>query len=309
MENNGAPWSDPTSQPPSDPFTAPPAPGPYGPPPAPQPAWQGYGPPQPLQQPPPAPAKKSSTKWIIALVATIGVLAVGCFGAVGWGVFQAARNASDTPSRPEGYAPRGEVPFLNEPSSAPPTTTAPQLPVGVTGSVPAGSKASTAKIKKPEDLEKVCDRWYFPKAPKYTTALSPHPISISVRDRKDLPYRTTKGYVGIPYDAPPTIKAAWEGKDASKVQLVACVDLYTTSTPKVKTCPIDKPKPSKITMKEGRYKLSLYEVATRRKLYETKLTGENESCPLFIFVGNDNNVYSSLEDRQLTDTLERFVER
>ena len=309
MENNGAPWPDPTGQPPSDPFTAPPVHNPYVTPATPQqpppPGWPGYGP--PLQQAP-AP-KKSKTKWIIAIVATVGVLAVACFGGIAYAVVRAANKASEAAALSEGYEPPGENPFLGEPSSAPPTTNPPQVPQGVTGSVPSGSKASTTKIKKPEDLEKVCDRWYFPKAPKYTTAVSPHPISISVRDRLDLPYRTTKGYVGIPYDAPPAIKAAWEGKDASKVQLMACVDLVTTKTSKVKTCPIDKPKPSKITMKEGRYKLSLYEVATRRKLYETKLTGENESCPLFIFVGNDNNVYSTLEDRQLTDALERFVEQ
>ena len=348
MENNGTPWSDPTAQPggsqppppgqpfPGQPYSGQPSSGqplpgqplhgqplsgpplsgqpfagqPFAGPPPPgqpgQPAWPGYG------QPPPAPpAKKSPAKWIIALVAVLGVLAVGCFGAVAFGVVKAARNAESKAgtSPSEGYAPPGEQPFLTEPSSAPPTTNPPQTPVGVTGSVPAGSKASSTKVKKSEDFERVCDRWYFPKQPKYSTALSPHPIAISVRDRKDLPYRTNKGYVGIPYDAPPAIKNAWEPKDPTKVQLVACVDLVTTDTAKVKTCPIDKPKPSKITMKEGRYRLQVYEAATRRKIFDTKLTGENETCPLFIFIGNDRNVYSALEDRQLTEALERFVEQ
>ncbi|GLY97136.1 hypothetical protein [Actinoplanes sp. NBRC 103695] len=324
MENNGTPWSDPTAQPggspySGQPYSGPPSPGqplpgqpfsgqPFAGPPPGQPGWPGYGAP-----PPAPPAKKSKAKWIIALVAVVGVLAVGCFGAVAFGVVKAARNAESKSkagsSTSEGYAPPGEQPFLTEPSSAPPTTNPPQTPVGVTGSVPAGSKASSTKVKKSEDFERVCDRWYFPKQPKYSTALSPHPIAISVRDRKDLPYRTNKGYVGIPYDAPPAIKNAWEPKDPTKVQLVACVDLVTTDTAKVKTCPIDKPKPSKITMKEGRYRLQVYEAATRRKIFDTKLTGENETCPLFIFIGNDRNVYSALEDRQLTEALERFVEQ
>lgn len=306
MENNGTPWSDPTAQP-SGSQPPPPYPGPAGlsGPPG-QPAWSGYGPPPFPAAPPP----KKSRKWIIALVAVAGVLAVGCFGGVAYGVMKAVRNAeSKTSASSPGSIPPGEEPFLTEPSSAPPTTAAPRVPAGVTGSVPAGSKASSTKVKKAEDLDRVCDRWYFPKSPKYTTALSPHPIAISVRDRKDLPYRTNKSYVGIPYDAAPAIKNAWEPKDPTKVQLVACVDLVTTDTAKVKSCPIDKPKPSKINMREGRYRLQVYEAATRRKIFDTKLTGENETCPLFIFIGNDRNVYSALEDRQLTDALERFVEQ
>jgi hypothetical protein len=260
--------------------------------------WPGYGMPP---APPPPPAK--SPRRVIALVVTLGVLFVAC---AGFGVFGAVRairdNGSDSsPSfdgRPAAADPTG--------SKAAPSAT-PHRPVGVTGKVPAGSKASTIKLRKNEDLERVCDRWYYPKSPKYTTSVSPHPIVISVRDRKDLDFRSVKGYVGTPYDAPAKIKAAWEPKSPSSVQLVACVDLVTIGS-KVKSCKIDKPKPSSIVMKEGTYRLSLYEVATRRKIFETKLTGENESCPLLILIGDDRAVYSTLEDEQLVDALRRFVE-
>ncbi|MFG1605912.1 hypothetical protein [Actinoplanes sp. NPDC049265] len=243
----------------------------------------------------------------IAVIAVVGVLAVACFGTVAFGLargIRAAHNASESLNDPSS----GGLSPLTEPSSAPPTTAAPHKPLNVSGSVPAGSKASSTRVREAKDLERVCDHWYYPKAPKYTTELSPHPISISVRERKDLPYRTTVGYLDIPFESPAAIKDAWQPKDFSKVQLVACVDLVTTKTPKVKTCPIDKPKPSKIDMKEGRYRLTLYETATRKKLFETRLTGEDETCPLFILVGEDRSVYSTVDDRQLTDTLRRFVE-
>jgi hypothetical protein len=293
MENTEAPWPDPTA-----PQPAPPPPSPYGPSPS--------APPSPYAPlPQPAPPRKTSRNVWIAVIAVVGVLAVACIGTVIFGInrgIRAAHNASEAQRN------SADLPFVTEPSSAAPTTAAPHKPLTVTGSVPAGSKASSTKVREAQDLERVCDHWYYPKAPKYTTALSPHPISISVRERKDLPYRTTKSYLGIPYDSPAPIKNAWQPKDATKVQLVACADLVTTKTPKVKSCPIDKPKPSKIDMKEGRYRLSLYETATRKKLFETRLTGENETCPLFILVGNDRAVYSTLDDRQLTDTLRRFVE-
>ncbi|AGZ46617.1 hypothetical protein [Actinoplanes friuliensis] len=281
MENSGAQWPDPAQ--------------PIGPPATPPP-WQA--------PPVPPPAPKSHTK-LIAVIATVGLLAVACAGSVAFGAIKALRDTPATPTAPA--APRA-LSEAGPSASSVPTSAAPARPVGVTGKVPAGSKASSLKVRKSEDLERVCDRWYYPKSPKYTTAVAPHPIVVSVRDRKDLDFRTTKSYLGIPYDAPEAIKAAWEGKNPAKVQLVACVDLVTIGS-KVKSCKIDKPKKSSIPMKEGTYRLSLYEAATRRKIFETKLVGEDETCPIFIIIGNDRSVYSGLEDRQLVDALQRYVEQ
>jgi hypothetical protein len=276
-------------------------PGPAEPPVTPPPTpWTGYSAPPPT--PPPPPAK--SPKRLLAVIITVGLLGVACAGSTAYGVVKALHDT-------EPPAAERSVSGLTDPltgasggPSSGPASSAPGRPVGVTGKVPAGSKASSYKVRKDDDLERVCDRWYYPKSPKYTTAVAPHPILISVRDRKDLDIRTPHSI----YESDGGAQDAWAPKKPEKVQLVACVDLVTIG-PKVKSCRIDKPKPSSIPMKEGRYRLTLYEAATRRKLMETKLTGENESCPFFIVIGSDRSVYSGLEDRQLTEALRRYVEQ
>jgi hypothetical protein len=271
--------------------------------------WPGYGAPPPSQFPPPVgpptpPPAKSSNK-VIALIAVIGLLGVACAGSVAFGVVKGLSGGSGSAS--EGR-PAAAVGSAGGASSGGPSAATPGRPVGVTGKVPAGSKASSYGVRKDDDLERLCDRWYYPKAPKYTTAVAPHPIKIAVKDRKDLDIRITKSTLGIPYDAPKPIKDAWEPTSPAKVQLVGCVDLVTIGA-KVKSCKIDEPKPSSIVMKEGTYRLSLYEVATRRKIFETKLAGENETCSSFIIIGSDRAVYTGLEDSQLTDVLRRYVEQ
>ena len=274
-------------------------PGPPEPPVAPQAPWPGQNPPPPQQQPP----KQRSTSRIIAVIATVGLLGVACAGSMAYGVTKALRDTEPAAGRSlSGLTEPSEVP------SAEATSTAPGRPTGVTGKVPAGSKASSYRVRKADDLERVCERWYYPKAPKYTATVAPHPIAISVRDRKDLDLRTTESYLSLPDEPSAAVKGAWQPKDPAKVQLVACVDLVTIGA-KVKSCKIDKPKPSSIPMKEGTYRLSLYEAATRRKLLETKLTGEDENCPFFIVIGDDRSVYTGLEDRQLVEALRRFVEQ
>jgi hypothetical protein len=254
--------------------------------------WPGQG------APPPPPVK--SQKRLIALLVCIGLLGVACAGSVAYGVVKGVRD-----TRPAGEQRPGGAASSSTPATT--TSSAPRRPVGVSGKVPPGSKASSYRVRKVEDLERLCDRWYYPRSPKYTTAVAPHPIAISVKDRKDLEFRSAKSYVTLPYEATPAVEAAWEPKKAAAVQLVACVDLVSIG-PKVKNCRIDKPKRSSIPMKEGTYRLSLYEVATRRQLMQTRLTGEDETCPFFILIGTDRATYSGLEDRQLVDVLRRYVE-
>jgi hypothetical protein len=270
--------------------------------------WAGYGvqPPPAFPPPfrPPAPPPPKSHRKLIALLVVIGVLGVACIGAAGFGAIRAVHSSSAASGAQKGSA------AVGGPSAYPsksPATAAPHRPIGVTGKVPAGSKSSSIKLHEIRDLERVCDKWYYRKSPKYATSVSPHPIVISTRDRKDLDFRSTTGIFSSDYDKPARIRDAWEPKSAASVQLVACVDLVTIGS-KVKSCKIDKPKPSSIVMKEGTYRLSLYEVATRRKLFETKLVGEQETCPLLILIGRDRAVYTGVEDAQLEDVLHRFVE-
>jgi len=274
-------------------------PGPAEPPVAPPTPWAGYS------APPPPPAKSPAR--LIALIATIGLLGIACAGSTAYGVVKAPRDTEPAAQRNLSGAAGPTAPSTAPSAGA--TSSAPGRPAGVTGKVPAGSKASSYRVRKNDDLKRLCDRWYYPKSPKYAAAVAPHPIAISVRDRKDLDFRSAETSLSdIPYDAEPALRDAWQPKDPAKVQLVACVDLVTIGA-KVKSCRIDKPKPSSIPMKEGRYRLSLYEVATRRKIFETRLTGEDESCPFFILIGSDRAVYSGLEDNQLIEALRRYVEQ
>jgi hypothetical protein len=270
--------------------------------------WPGYGAPPPPPPPPRPPAK--SSRRLVALLACFGLLGVACLGSAGYGVVKVLGDTTPAAEGRSGRTTTDTPPATGGPSDPAngPVSAAAGPPVGVSGTVPPGSKASSFQVRKEEDLDRLCERWFYPKSPKYTTAVAPHPIAISVKGRKDLEIRSTKSYVSLPYEATPDVKAAWEPKSPAAVQLVACVDLISTG-PEVKSCRIDEPKPSSIPMKEGRYQLSLYEVATRRKLMQTRLTGEEETCPTFIFIGNDRAVYSGVEDAQLVDALRRYVEQ
>ncbi|MEV6492977.1 hypothetical protein AB0M20_30790, partial [Actinoplanes sp. NPDC051633] len=215
MSNTGGQWPDqgqpnepgsasPYSSPsPYQPGSAYPPPPPYGQPygqPSAQPG-QPYPPPGQPYPPPgqPAPSAPKSSNKLVAVLVTLAVLFVACAGFGAFGAYRALRDKDSgttaTPTSP-GKRPAAGLP-TSETSSAP-TAAVPQRPVGVTGTVPKGSKASSIKLKETRDLERVCEKWYFPKSPKYTTALSPHPIVISTRDRKDLEFRSTTGYLSVP---------------------------------------------------------------------------------------------------------------
>jgi hypothetical protein len=90
------------------------------------------------------------------------------------------------------------------------------------------------------------------------------------------------------------------------VRLVACVDLTQTGK-KIKTCKFDEGQ--KIPMREAKYRLALYEVATGKKVLEKTLTGEDEECPFMVLLGADRNVYSQVGDRQFYETLKKYVEK
>jgi hypothetical protein len=177
----------------------------------------------------------------------------------------------------------------------------------VKGTVPKGSRASSYGVRKVEDLNRVCDGRFYPKAPRYR-GLAPHSIVLGVKDQKDSDSRVARSRITLPYESAPGVETAWNPEDPKKVQLMACADQISVGA-KVKTCQVDKPKPEKIPMKVSTYRVTLYEVATRRRLAQLKMTGEDETCgPFLIIVGADGATYSGLDDRQLIEGLRRYVE-
>jgi hypothetical protein len=232
------------------------------------------------------------------LIAVIVSMLVGCLGCVGYISVNTARG-----DLPVGLTAPGD----GGASAAPVTPTRAVPRSAVPGVVPPGSTASSFPVRTDKDLERVCDKWFYPKSPRYTAA-APHPIMISVNDRTDLDYRTTAS-VALPYEATDAVEAAWKPEKPADVQVVACVDLISTKGPKVGSCTVKDPKPETIIMKAGVYQLSLYEVATRRRLLQARMTGEDEDCPWLVMVGDDPAIYSGPHDRQLVETLRSFVEQ
>jgi hypothetical protein len=266
-----------------------------GAPAAPPMSWPNQAPP-PMSWPNPVqlpPAKKPSRlTWTVVLLT---VITLSCVGYISVNTLR-----GDTPVA--GKRPAGAGSTATARVSAPTSKPAP-----VRGKVPAGSKASSYPVRNAKDLERVCDRWYYPKSPKYLGA-APHPIAITVKDSLSWGGRTAVTSIDLPYEATAAVEAAWQPKDPTAVQVVACVDLITTG-PRVATCRVTDPKPEKVVMKEGVYRLSLYEVSTRRRLLQVRMSGENEDCPWLIMVGADGKAISAVHDRQLVETLRRYVEQ
>ncbi len=279
------PASDPWGAPP-DPARGHPAPPPGMMPGAPVPP-PGMAPPGYPVSPPP---KRSRA--LMAVLITVAVLAVACVGAAGVGALRLVNGieaAGDraaqplTPGRPgaSGPARAGE------------------------DDVVEGPQASSYPARTPEDLQRVCDQWYYPQSPKYQEK-AVNWVSVQVRDSKEVETRIEKTLYDIPRRSGAE-KQAWDPPSPQKVRLVACVDLVDTAK-KVRTCQFEEPE-GKLPMRQGIYQLTLYEVATGRKLTEKRLTGEDQECPFFVLLGPDRTVHSQVEDRQIYETLRRYVEK
>jgi hypothetical protein len=235
--------------------------------------------------------------WRLIIVA---LLLVACIG----GVAVACNRAPDEPAR------KGASAALSGPggSAAPsPSAARGDFAATVRGTVPKGSRRSTYPVREADDLSRVCEGWFYPKAPKYT-GLAPHSLVTTARNAKLSDAWFEKPIYDLPYDTPAPIKDAWDPKDPAKVQLVACAEQVSIGA-KIKDCHVDKPKPKNVPMKVSNFKVTLYEVATRRKLAQLRMTGEDEECgPFAIFVGADGATYSELENRQLIEAFRRYVE-
>ncbi|BCJ41392.1 hypothetical protein GCM10010168_56090 [Actinoplanes ianthinogenes] len=171
----------------------------------------------------------------------------------------------------------------------PPTSASP------TGSV--APQAATRPARTAADLDQVCGNTYFPAAPKFR-GKGPHPIVISVRDRLDLDQRSTRTLNRYAYGSK-LAQRTW-APAAAKAELVACVDLVGGGA-KVKDCPGDGK--TKLPLQVGRYRLSLYEAATRRKIAEVALEGAEKACPWVVMTGADATLYTTIGDDQLYRVL------
>jgi hypothetical protein len=190
-------------------------------------------------------------------------------------------------------------------SSRPPLGPPPSFPV-VEGSAAAGPRAAATPVRTERDLEQVCESWYFPGAPLYR-GTAPHPILISVRSRLDDSSRTARTLNLAAYAGSASRQRAWAPQPV-QAQLVACLDLIAAG-PRVRECRVDHPVERVVPLREGRYRLTVYEVATRKRVSETKLTGKDPSCPWVSVTGPSRELYTGVYDDQLYRALRKRVER
>jgi hypothetical protein len=240
---------------------------------------------------PPEPRRGSTAlRW--ALVACIPVLLLGCMGTVVYAVEAGKKGSPDTGNDPTRIAAEAAPAASTDASTAP-------------SPIATGPRASTAAVSSSADLAKVCKGWYFPQSPPHAGP-APHPISIMV------PGSSSGGYITSAFDGPDdaseALRSVWTGKDAPAVQLVACVDLLDTGG-QVRTCQFDEPKPTTVPLHLATYRLTLYEVATGRKLTETQLPGEDDDCPFVALIGRDNLIRTEIADRQYLSILRPYVQK
>jgi hypothetical protein len=55
--------------------------------------------------------------------------------------------------------------------------------------------------------------------------------------------------------------------------------------------------------------MTLYEVASGRKLTEKRMTGEKDECPFLVMLDSSRTIYSEINERQLYETFRRYVEK
>jgi hypothetical protein len=264
-----------------------------------QPYGQNGPGPQPFGTPywgPPAtpPAKRRNTGRIAAII----VVLLLCGGITVWAV-------TAKPGKP----PAAANPFATSTSR---TATPTSGPTNGTGAVPSEEPDPTGAVAQgipPEDLydmDPICDgETYWPMLPKRSGA-APHALVLF-----DDGIGSTRGRHSL-FDAwfgkSSALKAAWDPEDASKVQVVACLD-RTASGAKVRTCTFDDPKPDTVALYHATYRLHVYETATGAKLLDTTLEAKDTACPTSALVGADKKIYMEVSDTTLISTLKRFVEK
>ena len=226
-----------------------------------------------------------------ALAVCGAVLVLACLGGTGYAFF------SGSTIRPSD---------LSEPDAGGGVDTG-RVASGVSASpsvgVSAGYAASSYAVRHVDDLIRVCDRWYYPQSPPYA-GTGVHPITVKTQEHKDYGTRTTLKLTDLPSSS--QARAAWEPPDPGTIQLVGCLDRVEGGRT-IRSCTFDTPEPDNVPLNEGIYQLTLWEVATHNKVAEFRMTGEKDTCPTIVLLGADRTIYSTVSDRQLTETLGRYT--
>ncbi|WP_221323162.1 hypothetical protein [Actinoplanes sp. L3-i22] len=196
-----------------------------------------------------------------------------------------------------GGAAAPEIPLADLPTGAGPQASA-------VAPVPIAPQAATHPVRAAGDLDAVCGNTYFPAAPKYQ-GKGPHPVVISAKERLDLGTRTARTLNRYAYSGSAAGKKAW-APAAKQAQLVACLDLIGGGA-KVGECKTDLPATPKMPLVVGKYRLSVYEVATGRKIAEASLNGAGKTCPWVVMTGSDPTLYTTVDDNQLYRSLQAKV--
>jgi hypothetical protein len=254
-------------------------------------AWSQWAPGQPQ-----APRKRARS--VVFTVLAVIIVVLGCLGTAVYSAVRIGNNVKEAAAR----QPEVPYPFPSFPTAGPSTSADSDDEDGTV----TGPQASSYPVRQDDDLERVCDGWYYPQSPKLASGLNP--VSIFTSDRQGYSGRYHESIYDIPYGLSKSVQDAYDPKSAAKVRLVACVD--QTSTGKtVRNCKFDDPKPDKATLKQAYYRFSLYEVATGRKLADKKVYGEDDKCPYLALVGADHTIYSKVGDRQLYELLRKYVQK
>ncbi|MEU4161766.1 hypothetical protein [Actinoplanes sp. NPDC026670] len=185
-------------------------------------------------------------------------------------------------------------------SAAPPP---PRKPApAASAALPTGPQPINQGVRTEDDLHLVCQNWYYPSAPRLRSS-APHPILISEDGGPEVEYRTTRTLNQAAFSGGSEDRRAW-APEPPKAQLVACLDL-TGPGRKVRDCKSDS---KTLPLVEGKYRLTVYEVASHRKLIDKALTGADRACPFVILNSAGDTLYSAVKDRQLYDLLHTRVE-
>ncbi|SNY57116.1 hypothetical protein SAMN05421748_11860 [Paractinoplanes atraurantiacus] len=180
---------------------------------------------------------------------------------------------------------------------APPTAwTGPST--AASASTPAGPHPSASPVKRADDLALVCEGLYYPKSPRYA-GRAPHQISVGVTDSLTGGPHRMRAALDIPHSLTKPLRDAWLPSDPTKSQLVACLTLTKNGTA-IKKC-------DTLQLARGVYTLSLYEVATGRRLMQKQLFGDAATCPNVVPVGAGPTLPSTVSDKVLYQQLKNFV--
>ncbi|KHD75026.1 hypothetical protein MB27_24925 [Actinoplanes utahensis] len=218
---------------------------------------------------------RNRTTVIVASAVTVALL--GCLGAA---VFSLIETGGPPESRPASRV-------SPVPSAA--------------GPVVAGPQPVKQPVRTENDLDRVCADRYYPSAPK-PRGDAPHPVLIS-EGTAGAESRTTRTLNRAAFAGSAADRRTWAPEPA-RTQLVACLNLAGAGK-RIRDC---KSGGRTLPLLEGRYTLTVHEVASHRKVLEKALVGAERACPFVVLESDGGTLHSAVRDQQLYDLLRKPVE-